>query len=180
MDWDLPYHYQPCSFVIKPALQDWEQRGAYALRRRVFCVEQGLFGDDDRDAIDTHALLLCAVAQVAGMPDQVVGTVRIHQQASGTWYGSRLAVERNLRRHLGLGSGLVELAVRSAHSYGARVFLAHVQAQNVPLFERLHWHTLESVQLHGRAHAFMRADLARYPLLARPEHGLLVCNRHAA
>ena len=89
-------------------------------------------------------------------------------------------VESGLRRHLGLGSGLIELAVRTAHSAGARVFLAHVQAQNVPLFERLHWHTLEWVQLHDRPHAFMRADLTHYPQLARPQQGLLVCNRRVA
>jgi putative N-acetyltransferase (TIGR04045 family) len=151
-----------------------------ALRRAVFCTEQGLFGADDRDAVDAHARLLVAIAEMGGMPDQVVGTVRIHEQTPGTWYGSRLAVLRSQRRHAHLGSGLIELAVRSAHSSGARVFLAHVQSQNVPLFERLHWQSLEQVSLHGRPHHFMRADLAHYPPLEHPEAGLMILNRAVA
>lgn len=172
--------FQPCSFVIKPASAAWESTQAYALRRAVFCDEQGLFSGDDRDAIDARAQLLVAVAQVAGMPDHVVGTVRIHEQTPGTWYGSRLAVDRDYRRHGGLGSGLIELAVRTAHSRAARVFLAHVQAPNVPLFVRLHWQSLEEVTLHGMAHHFMRANLTHYPPLANPAAGLLVVNRRAA
>ncbi len=183
MDCDLSLAYQPACFVVKPAAQAWERRDALALRRQVFCVEQGLFGGadgDDRDALDAQADLLVAIAQVAGMPDRVVGTVRIHAQTGRTWFGSRLAVEPELRRHRGLGTGLITLAVRLAHTQGAGVFLAHVQAQNVPLFERLHWHTLEQVTLQDRPHAFMRADLAHYPPLARPQQGLLVINRQAA
>jgi putative N-acetyltransferase (TIGR04045 family) len=180
MQWDQPIGFQPNAFVIKPARQPWERRDALALRRTVFCGEQGLFAGDDRDAIDDQAELLVAVAQLAGMPDRVVGTVRIHERTPGTWYGSRLAVERSLRRHGGLGSGLIELAVRTARSGGARVFLAHVQSQNVPLFQRLHWHSLEEVVLQGRPHHFMRADLACYPPLADPEQGLLVVQRQAA
>lgn len=180
MQWDLPVAFQPCSFVLKAAALPWEHRDALALRRQVFCREQQVFQDDDRDAIDEVATLLVALAQVGGMADAVVGTVRIHEGATGTWYGSRLAVAAPFRRHAHLGAGLIELAVRSAHTRGARVFLAHVQAQNVPLFERLHWQSLEQVELHGRPHHFMRADLAHYPPLAADQDGLLVHNRRAA
>jgi hypothetical protein len=38
-----------------------------------------------------------------------------------------------------------------------------VQLQNVTLFEKLHWTRLAEVELHGRAHALMQADLAFYP-----------------
>lgn len=180
MLWEQSMQFQPGAFLVKPALQDWERRQAMALRRSVFCEEQGLFADDDRDAVDARARLMVAVTLVGGMSDQVVGTVRIHEHTPGTWYGSRLAVARGLRRHAGLGSGLIELAVRSAHTLGARVFLAHVQDQNVPLFERLHWQCLERVQLHGRPHAFMRADLASYPPLAAPAAGWMVLQRQVA
>jgi putative N-acetyltransferase (TIGR04045 family) len=180
MHWDLPITFQPAAFVVKAAVQPWEVRQAMALRRAVFCVEQGLFAGDDRDAIDDCATLLVAVAQVAGMPDRVVGTVRIHQRTPGTWYGSRLAVEAGLRRHAHLGTDLIALAVRSAHSVGAQVFLAHVQQQNVALFEKLHWQSLEAVELHGRPHQFMVADLRHYPPMARPDEGWLVLNRKVA
>jgi len=180
MEWDLPLAFQPAAFVLKRANQPWELREAYALRRAVFCREQGLFDGDDRDAIDAQAQVLVAVVQMAGMPDQVVGTVRIHEQIPGTWYGSRLAVESGMRRHAHLGTALIALAVRSAHGAGARVFLAHVQSQNAALFERLHWQTLEQVVLHGRPHHFMRADLAHYPPLSGADASLLVLDRRAA
>ena len=102
-----------------------------------------------------------------GMPDQVVGTVRIHThpegEEPGLWWGSRLAVHAAFRQHGRLGATLIRLAVSSAHARGALVFLAHVQAQNVPLFQRLHWSLLKEETLHGRPHALMQADLAHYP-----------------
>jgi putative N-acetyltransferase (TIGR04045 family) len=62
-----------------------------------------------------------------------------------------------------LGATLIRLAVSSAHARGARMFLAHVQGQNVPLFRRLHWSILKEETLHGRPHALMQADLDHYP-----------------
>nr|WP_227631726.1 MSMEG_0567/Sll0786 family nitrogen starvation N-acetyltransferase [Klebsiella pneumoniae] len=78
-------------YTIKWVTLPWEREQAYALRRQVFCREQGLFADDDRDEIDDHAHLLVALGCVAGWHDRVVGTVRIHQQSPGVWLGSRLA-----------------------------------------------------------------------------------------
>ncbi len=51
---------------------------------------------------------------------------------------------------------------------------AHVQAQNAPMFQRLHWDTIEEILLHGRPHHFMRADLSRYPPIADAETGFNV------
>ncbi|WP_227635090.1 MSMEG_0567/Sll0786 family nitrogen starvation N-acetyltransferase, partial [Klebsiella pneumoniae] len=96
----------------------WEREQAYALRRQVFCREQGLFADDDRDEIDDHAHLLVALGCVAGWHDRVVGTVRIHQQSPGVWLGSRLAVDAAYRRQGQLGPTLIRLAVCSAHALG--------------------------------------------------------------
>ncbi|MBL1697458.1 histone acetyltransferase, partial [Klebsiella pneumoniae] len=42
-------------YTIKWVTLPWEREQAYALRRQVFCREQGLFADDDRDEIDDHA-----------------------------------------------------------------------------------------------------------------------------
>ena len=36
-------------YTIKWVTLPWEREQAYALRRQVFCREQGLFADDDRD-----------------------------------------------------------------------------------------------------------------------------------
>lgn len=155
--------YAPVEFLVREAVQDWERQEAHALRRAVFCVEQGIFGGDDRDAIDGHAQLLVAMSCVGGMPDQVVGTVRIHQPQPGVWWGSRLAVHAAFRSQGHLGATLIRLAVSCAHAQGCHTFLAHVQSQNVPLFHKLRWRTTGEVAIHGRAHAVMQADLSAYP-----------------
>jgi putative N-acetyltransferase (TIGR04045 family) len=116
---------------------------------------------------------------LGGAPDAVVGTVRIHQAASGLWWGSRLAVHPCFRHFGHIGSTLIRLAVGSAHARGCRSFLAHVQRQNVPLFERLHWNRLHPVIVHGRAHCLMQADLASYPPCADPYAGFVACAAEA-
>ena len=170
---DLPPSFQPVAFRIKRASEAWERREAHALRRAVFCAEQGIFVGDDRDAIDAHADLLVACTSVAGECDQVVGTVRIHQAEPGVWWGSRLAVHPSFR-HVGrIGATLIRLAVSTAHAQGAHTFLAHVQQANVPLFGKLHWSEQAVLQLHGRPHALMQAELAHYPPCAQPDWGFL-------
>jgi putative N-acetyltransferase (TIGR04045 family) len=163
--------FAACHFRLKYATEPWEQRGASALRRSVFCDEQGIFEVSDRDAIDDIAIHLVALSTVAVMTDEVVGTVRIHESEPGIWYGSRLAVDRRYRRVGALGAALVKLAVSSAHSLGCMRFYAHVQAQNELMFRRLAWHRLSDVELHGAPHVFMQADLAAYPPLANAPDG---------
>ncbi|WP_233837337.1 MSMEG_0567/Sll0786 family nitrogen starvation N-acetyltransferase [Paraburkholderia sp. ZP32-5] len=168
--------------VVRWAREAWERDAAFAIRREVFCAEQRLFADDDRDAIDDHAQALVAVWSAPGAGPIVVGTVRIHRdpQADDTWFGSRLAVSAEFRRHGRIGANLIRLAVSSAHALGCTTFLAHVQAQNAPLFRRLHWRTLAEELLFGRAHHVMQADLAHYPPCATPYEGFVVDQRSAA
>lgn len=169
------------AFRIQWASLPWMQREALALRRQVFCEEQRVFDRDDQDAIDmqpgTRTLVACST--LAGLPDEVVGTVRIHEESPGTWWGSRLAVAVPWRRHALLGTGLIRLAVSSAHARGCRDFLAHVQMQNVPLFERLHWRQDGGADLHGLPHALMRADLRQYPPCHTPEAGFVLAGSRA-
>lgn len=165
--------FTPIEFHVKRATQVWEAREAHALRRAVFCVEQGIFLGDDRDAIDQHAQLLVAIGYVGGMPDQVVGTVRIHEASSGVWIGSRLAVHAAFRSHNRLGATLIRLAVSSAHASGCHTFLAHVQSQNVPLFERLNWRSRHEEIVYGRPHHLMQADLNVYPPCYDTENGFV-------
>jgi putative N-acetyltransferase (TIGR04045 family) len=165
--------FMPCEFRIKWADSIWEHERAYALRRKVFCVEQGLFDVDDRDAIDDHAHLLVALSCIGGAHDEVVGTVRIHEEVPHRWWGSRLAVASDYRSVGRIGATLIRLAVSSAHARGCDAFLAHVQSQNVPLFERLQWRSVQPVQLHGRLHHLMQANLAHYPPCATPHTGFV-------
>jgi putative N-acetyltransferase (TIGR04045 family) len=152
-------------YRIEAARHAWQKAGCHALRRQVFCVEQKIFADDDRDAIDHDCLLLAASPCMFGHADEIVGTVRIHQPEPGLWWGSRLAVAAPFRRVGGLGAALIRLAVGTAKSQGAETFLAHVQAQNAKLFEAMDWRRLDEKTIHGRPHYLMQADIAVYEAL---------------
>jgi putative N-acetyltransferase (TIGR04045 family) len=173
--------FRPSHFRVKFATSSWERRACAALRRQVFCAEQGIFADDDRDAVDTHAIPICALSTLGGDADAVVGTVRIHAATErlGEWWGSRLAVAPAFRGTAALGAGLIQVAVSAAHARGCTCFLAHVQERNVPLFQALHWASLDTMDLHGRPHRLMQADLAAYPPMHDPEHGLVTFRRAA-
>jgi putative N-acetyltransferase (TIGR04045 family) len=172
--------FLPAEYRVKFATQIWERREAVALRRQVFCEEQGIFSGDDRDDIDAIAIPLVAISSLGVAPHEVVGTVRIHEAEGAVWWGSRLAVAREYRGIGALGSSLIRLAVCSAHARGCRRFYAHVQSQNALLFRRLHWHTIKEIELCGRPHHFMQADLAYYPPISDPEIGFLSLPKRAA
>ena len=172
--------FLPSEYRVKFATEAWEKREAVKLRRQVFCDEQGIFAGDDRDAIDDIAIPIVAISSLGVAPEDVVGTVRIHEAEPGVWWGSRLAVAASYRRIGAIGSSLVRLAVSSAHARGCTKFLAHVQSQNAPLFQRLHWSTIAEVEFHGRPHHFMQADLDHYPPFADAETGFLSLPKKAA
>lgn len=172
--------FVPAEYRIKFATESWERREAAELRRRVFCDEQGIFSGDDRDVIDAVAIPIVAISSFAIVPQEVVGTVRIHEAEPGVWWGSRLAVAAPYRKIGALGSALIRLAVGSAHARGCRQFFAHVQSQNALLFRRLHWETIEERDVHGRPHHFMRANLRFYRPMADAETGFLSLPRKAA
>jgi putative N-acetyltransferase (TIGR04045 family) len=160
---DLSCEFSPCEFRVKIAESEWEITQARKLRRAVFCIEQGVFVGDDIDALDDIAQPLVAVSCVGGMEDQVVGTVRIHSRGDDLWWGSRLAVHPTFRQYGHIGASLIRLAVSTAHTRGARIFLANVQSQNRLLFEKLNWRTLKEELRFGRPHCLMQADLMHYP-----------------
>jgi putative N-acetyltransferase (TIGR04045 family) len=172
--------FLPSEYRVKFATDTWERREAAALRRQVFCVEQGIFADDDRDSIDEVAIPIVAISSFGVVLQEVVGTVRIHQTEPGVWWGSRLAVDSDYRRIGALGSALIRLAVSSAHAMGCQRFFAHVQSQNAILFRRLHWDTIDELTIHGRPHHFMQANLAHYPPIADAETGILSLPKKAA
>ena len=171
--------FSPSEFRVKFAASRWEREGAHALRRAVFCQEQRIFADDDRDEIDDYAISIVALSMMGVAADGVVGCVRIHEEAPGVWFGSRLAVDGEFRRIGAIGATLIRLAVSSAHAMGARSFFAHVQAQNGPLFHQMRWETLAEVELHGRPHLKMRADLDFYPPCQAPEVGYVALRKAA-
>ena len=144
------------------ATEAWELRAYQALRRRIFCDEQGLFSGDDRDEVDERAIPIVAVLRTAGVAEEVAGVVRIWQAEPGEWFGGRLGTERAHRKNGTIGSGLIELAVRTACRRGCSRFRATVQERNVKLFERLGWVVTERIEAFGLPHARMQAELTRY------------------
>lgn len=178
------FPFIPGEYRIKQVDAAWERSGCLALRRAVFCTEQRMFEGDDRDATDAHALAIAAISCVAGAPDEVVGTVRIHRGGDATepglWWGSRLAVHRDYRGAAWLGTQLILHAVGSAQARGCTRFLAQVQVQNLRLFQRLHWQALRPIAVQGRPHVLMQADLAHYPPRTQSEVRFVTSLRAAA
>jgi putative N-acetyltransferase (TIGR04045 family) len=155
-----PFRSHDVSF--KPVTEAWELRMYRHLRRRIFCDEQRIFEGDDGDRIDERATALVATSNVAGMPDEVIGVVRIWEQESGQWWGGRLGTHPGHRGDRTIAPGLIRLAVSTACRRGCQRFRATVQVANVPLFQRLGWDTLGELEVCGRPHALMQADLGRY------------------
>ncbi len=163
--------FAACHFRLKYASEPWEIRGAAALRRSVFCDEQKIFERDDRDQTDETAIHLVALSTMAVLADEVVGTVRIHENEPGIWYGSRLAVDARYRRVGALGAALIRLAVSSANAIGCTRFYGNIQTQNELMFRRLAWTRVSEIDLHGVPHVLMQADLAAYPPLVNAPDG---------
>jgi putative N-acetyltransferase (TIGR04045 family) len=168
---DLPATTQQQIYRIKPATEAWELRGYAQLRRQTFCEEQGLFEGSDHDERDVIATPIIAVSDAGVCLGDVIGCVRIFPcDEEGTWYGSRLAVAPEWRGSRPLVAGLIRAAVCTGHARGCSRFLATVQPQNMPLFRRLHWRGIEDIDVQGRPHLLMQADLRFYPPvdIARP------------
>jgi hypothetical protein len=181
MVFDSFHQYLSPDFSFRIARNGHELEGYWGLRRQIFCKEQGIFDETDRDEFDEDAIPIICETLVAGMEDGVVGVVRIDEREAGLWYGSRLGVAPEYRairqlspsvsvrnslpvyRGLGaLGAGLIYKAVSTAHALGCVEFLATVQQQNARFFQRLHWEPLGTLDLFGLPHVKMRADLNYY------------------
>ncbi|MET0386511.1 MAG: MSMEG_0567/Sll0786 family nitrogen starvation N-acetyltransferase [Polyangiales bacterium] len=147
------------SFAL--AREPWQLRGYWALRREIFCRETQLFSSSlrERDEHDRRALPIVALAHCAGLALDVVGVVRIYEDEPGVWYGGRLGVSAAYRKRPSVGSGLIATAVGLAKGQGCERFLARVLAENGRYFGRHHFATCGELELCGRRHFAMQADL---------------------
>ena len=186
IDGDLsspPMPYRSRWILAQAAEAGWQERGYYALRREVFVREQALFQESDRDDHDRHALPIVALSTCSGVPDDVVGVVRIYREADvqheSLWFGGRLAVAPAYRRSAEVGAALIRAAVGAARGLGATRFLATVQQDNVPYFVRQGFRSLAPVVVCDRPHQLMQADLATFAVPAWLER-YSACARRAA
>jgi predicted GNAT family N-acyltransferase len=105
---------------VRPARGREEVEQALALREQVFCVEQGVEPQADRDGLDDEAIQLVAVDS-----GRVVGTCRVLVDGEVGRLG-RMAVEAG-SRGLGVGAAILAAAERSARGAGARLMRLHAQ-----------------------------------------------------
>src|SRR5258708_37478545 len=83
--------FSASEFRVKFAPSRWEREGAYALRRQVFCGEQGLFEEDDRCGVGDYATALVALSMLVGAGDQIARAVRIHEDEACLRGGGRVS-----------------------------------------------------------------------------------------
>jgi putative N-acetyltransferase (TIGR04045 family) len=150
------------TYLFKLARTHPEIADYFTLRRKIFVEEQGLFQNDDVDTLDAIAHPIIAVE--ADAPSlKVLGVVRIYEPEPRLWYGGRLGTHPDRRKGWQIGKGLIYKAVTTANAWGCDRFLATVQIQNVRFFQRLHWDSLEEIEIRGIIHHLMQADLDYYP-----------------
>jgi len=157
--------YRAAHVTTELAREPWQMAAYFALRQAIFVREQALFAASDCDAADLHATPIVALSHMAGMPDDVIGVVRIYETEPDVWYGGRLGVSAAYRARAAVGRELVRKAVGTANARGCQRFLATIQRSNVPYFERLHFSSLFELSVCGTAHHLMQADLHRYPAI---------------
>jgi ElaA protein len=131
-------------------------RGAFAVRERVFCGEQGVPREEEIDGRDQEALHLVALDPQGA---RVIGTLRLLLDADSAKVG-RVAVEREWRRR-GIALRMLGLALAAARDRGCvRVRLA-AQLEAVALYEQAGFAVESDVfEEAGIAHVWMGRRLA--------------------
>jgi ElaA protein len=115
--------------AIRPIAGDDELAAALDLRERVFCGEQGVSLEADRDGLDDHAIQLVARDDAA-----VLGTCRVLLEGDLARFG-RLCVAPAARRR-GLAARLLAAAEDAARDAGATRMRLHAQTGALSLYER--------------------------------------------
>ena len=118
---------------VRPARED-EMEPLLLLREEVFCAEQGVPVEEERDAHDAAALHLVALTEGA-----LVGTCRL-LRGDGTWKLGRMAVRRGARG-TGVGMAMLLEAERQAVSRGARRLGFSAQTHAIGFYRRAGYRT---------------------------------------
>ena len=118
------------SLTVRRPRDDDELAAALALREAVFCTEQGVALDADRDGLDGEAVHLVAIDR-----GTVVGTCRLLIEPGATARFGRLCVASSERRR-GVAGALLEGAEREARAGGARRVGMHAQTGALELYRR--------------------------------------------
>jgi predicted GNAT family N-acyltransferase len=114
---------------VREAITDDELAAALELRARVFCEEQGVSVEADRDGRDPEATHIVAVDD-----GRVIGTCRLLFRGGVARLG-RLAVEPD-RRGDGVAGAILREADRVARRAGANAISLHAQTYAKELYLR--------------------------------------------
>jgi predicted GNAT family N-acyltransferase len=132
-----------------------ELSAAIALRDEVFCGEQGVTAEADRDGLDPEALHLIAVDEAG----EVVGTCRMLIEPGGTAKFGRLCVRASVRG-TGVGGALLRVAEDEARAAGARRVGMHAQTGALALYRRAGFRAYgETFDEEGIEHVGMEKEL---------------------
>jgi predicted GNAT family N-acyltransferase len=112
---------------VRPAQGEDELAAALELRERVFCGEQGVSPEADRDGRDSESAHIVAVSE-----RRVVGTCRLLFHGRVARLG-RLAVEPELRGR-GVAGAILREADRVARDGGADRIALHAQTYALSLY----------------------------------------------
>ncbi|HWP24616.1 MAG TPA: GNAT family N-acetyltransferase [Candidatus Binatia bacterium] len=118
------------SIRIKRVASKKDLHAAFAIRRRVFVLEQGVPERIEIDGDDARAIHLLAFA--SGKP---VGAARIVIQGATAKFG-RMAVLKSYRGR-GIGSALLIRTVKTARQNGAQTIYLHAQVTAIAFYQRM-------------------------------------------
>lgn len=139
---------------VRRPRSDAEREAALALRRAVFCDEQGVSPTEEFDGRDAEALHLAAFTG-----DRLVGTCRLLFARDRARFG-RLAVARDARRR-GAGAALLAAAEIEARAAGAALIVLHAQTRTRSLYDRVGYVARgDEFSEAGIAHITMEKSLA--------------------
>jgi len=124
------------------------------LRRVVFCEEQGVPLEAERDGRDQEAMHLVVLDS-----ERVVGTCRLLIDGNTTRLG-RMAVATD-RRGAGIGGALLGEADRAAVAAGTRLILLHAQTYARDVYDRAGYEVRgEPFMEEGSEHVAMEKRVA--------------------
>jgi predicted GNAT family N-acyltransferase len=116
-------------FTVRRLAGSAELDAALVLRHDVFCVEQGVPANEERDGRDRGALHLIAVQD-----GELVATCRLVFVGTTVQF-SRLAVKRSARRH-GIAAALLRATDDESRARGANRIVLHAQTYARPLYDQ--------------------------------------------
>jgi putative N-acetyltransferase, MSMEG_0567 N-terminal domain family len=154
------------TLACRRAASNEEIQAYYAIRKKFFVDDQGLFEASDVEPIDHDPRTIHIVA-ACSPPGDVIGVVRCYPGADGVWFGGRLAVVQEYRAsRLLVGRALVRTAEELVREQGVEVFLGHIQLPTVRFFEHIGWVKVgEPQEYAGRLHQLMRPGWSPEPKL---------------